>query len=174
MRERTTKTPESPTPKSIPPEGSRRIGRRVAVASSLLLCLLAATALLAQGPTLRGLRGESLNESDLSRGATVLVFWASWSPRGQDIVDRVGGIQARWSSKCRVVMVNFQEDRATIDSFLGGKATPVPVLMDEDGAFAKKHAVTSLPGLVVFKDGQVAFRGKLPDDPDRILADILR
>lgn len=139
-----------------------------------LLTLVTAAPALAQGPTLRGTRGESLSESDLTRGATVAVFWASWSPRGQDIVQRVEELHSRWSSRCRVVMVNFQEDRATIDRFLAGQQPSVPVLMDEEGAFAKKYAVTSLPGLVVFKDGQVAFRGKLPEDPNRILSDILQ
>jgi thiol-disulfide isomerase/thioredoxin len=139
----------------------------------LVVSALFAQALFAQGLSLRGLRGESLSESDLARGATVLVIWASWSPRGQDVVSRVDRIQTRWSGKCRVVMVNYQEDREAIERFLAGKSPTVPVLLDEEGAFAKKHAVTALPGLVVYKDGQVAFRGKLPDDPDRILADIL-
>lgn len=140
----------------------------------LSVLLVTASALLAQGGlTLRGTKGETLREADLNQGATVMVFWASWSPRGQDIAERVNRIAGRWGSRSRVVTVNFQEDRTTIDEFLAGKGLRVPVFMDSDGTFSKKHAVTALPSLVVFKDGQTAFRGRLPDDPDRVLAEIL-
>lgn len=133
---------------------------------------LAAAPASAQGMVLRGTGGESFSEADLSRGPTIVVVWASWSPRGRDVVPRVNALHRSWSSKSRVVTVNFQEDRATIDEFLAGQGFQVPVLMDEDGAFAKKYAVTSLPGLLVFRDGQKAFGGRLPDDPDRVLAEI--
>jgi hypothetical protein len=46
--------------------------------------------------------------------------------------------------------------------------------MDPDGAFSRKYNVATLPGLVVFKDGQVVHRGKLPDDADQVLSDLLR
>ncbi len=46
--------------------------------------------------------------------------------------------------------------------------------MDPDGAFSKKHNIATLPGLLIVKDGQVAYRGKLPEDPDRVIADLLR
>jgi hypothetical protein len=34
--------------------------------------------------------------------------------------------------------------------------------------------VTTLPGLLVIQNGEVAYRAKLPDDPDRVLAEIIR
>jgi len=124
------------------------------------------------GIDLQGLRGESFSEAELSRGPTIVVVWASWSPRGRDVVDRVNSLHRSWSAKSRVVTVNFQEDRATIEEFLSGKGLQAPVLMDQDGAFAKRYAITALPGLLVFRDGQKAFGGRLPDDPDRILSEI--
>lgn len=158
--------------------GSHRF-RRSAVATGLGLAVVALLTLLlpprvdAQGGlTLRGLGGESFSEAELSRGPTIVVVWASWSPRGQDVVPRVNALSRSWSSKGRVVAVNFQEDRATIERFLSGQGFQVPVLLDEDGAFAKKYAVTSLPGLLVFRDGQKAFGGRLPEEPDRVLGEI--
>ena len=147
----------------------------VAVALGLLLLLpaLFPTALGAQqGITLSGLGGGSFSEAELSRGPTLVVVWASWSPRGKDIVPRVNALHRKWGSKCRVVAVNFQEDRTTIEEFVSGQGLQVPVLLDEDGAFAKKYAVTSLPGLLVFQDGQKAFGGRLPEEPDRVLSEI--
>ena len=35
--------------------------------------------------------------------------------------------------------------------------------------FAKRHAVTSLPFLLVIEDGEVAFSGKLPADADGVI-----
>jgi thiol-disulfide isomerase/thioredoxin len=127
----------------------------------------------AQGALLQGLRGEQLSEADLAQGATIFIVWASWSPHSRGIVDRVNPIVQRWGGKARVVTVNFQEDRQAVESFLAGKNLGAVVYLDADGAFSKKYAVATLPGLLIIKDGRVAYRGKLPDDPDRVIVEIL-
>jgi thioredoxin-like negative regulator of GroEL len=127
-----------------------------------------------QGLILPGLASGQLSEADLSRNATITIVWASWSPRGQDIVARVNAIHSRWNSRVRVVTINFQEDPAAVQRFLGGKGLAAPVFLDRDGDFAKKFAVTNLPGLVVFRDGQTPYQGRLPDDPDSVLNEIFR
>lgn len=142
------------------------------VALVLGIALSGATPAAAQNLTLSGLQGDQLRESDLAQGATVVVVWASWSPRGRDIDARVAAIANRWSSRARVVAVNFQEDEATVRQYLNGKRFGAPVYLDLDGAFAKKYAVTNLPGLVVFKDGSAAYRNRLPEDPDSVLGSI--
>lgn len=157
----------SPTPHSSP------YRRWTAAILGLLLCAALALPAPAQDVRLPGLRGGQLTEADLAQGATVVVVWASWSPRGKDVVARVNAIQSRWGNRARVVTVNFQEDRAAVDGFLAGKNLAVPVYLDTDGAFSKKHAVTTLPGLLVIRDGNVAFRGKLPDDPNQVLSETL-
>lgn len=152
-----------------------RLGPRTATLL-VLLALLAvwpAAPAAAQDIRLQGLRGESLGDADLAQGTTVFVVWASWSPRSRDIVARVNPLAQRWGGRARVVTVNFQEDRKAVEGFLAGKGLGSPVFLDVDGAFSKKYAVATLPGLLVIKDGRVAFRGKLPDDPDSILAEIL-
>lgn len=151
----------------------RRLRRWTAGAVGLLVGVALALPTPAQDVRLPGLRGGQLTEGDLAQGATVVVVWASWSPRGKDVVERVNAIQGRWGSRARVVTVNFQEDRGTVDGFLAGKNLSVPVYLDTDGAFSKKHAVTTLPGLLVIRDGNVAYRGKLPDNPDQILSETL-
>lgn len=162
----------TPDRHSTPP--TRRSGRWTAAALTLLLgCTLLALPAPAQDFRLQGLRGGQLTEGDLAQGATVVVVWASWSPRGKDIAERVAAIQGRWGSRARVVTVNFQEDKATVEQFLSGKNLGVPVFLDVDGTFSKKHAVTTLPGLLVIRDGNVAYRGKLPDDPNKILSETL-
>lgn len=143
--------------------------------SALLIaavCLGFAGTAAAQG--LGGLRGERLADADLAQGTTIVVFWASWSPHSRDIVERVNPIASRWGGRARVVTVNFQEDRAAVERFLSGKNLAAPVFLDADGAFSKKYKVVNLPGLLVLKDGQSVFCSKLPDDPDRVIAEVLR
>lgn len=127
----------------------------------------------AQDVRLQGLRGESLTEADLARGTTIVVVWASWSPRSRGIVERVNPLASRWGGRARVITVNFQEERGAVEGFLSGQNLGAPVFLDPDGTFSKKYAMATLPGLLIIKDGQVVYRGKLPDDPDRVIGEFL-
>jgi thiol-disulfide isomerase/thioredoxin len=128
---------------------------------------------VAQEVHLQGLRGERLGEGELAKGTTIVVFWTSWSPHSRDIVARVNPLSQRWGGKARVVTVNFEEDRPTVEGFLSAKGFAVPAFLDSDGAFARKYAVATLPGLLILRDGQVVYKGRLPEDPDRVIADFL-
>lgn len=150
-----------------------RLGARTALLTVALLATLAGS-VGAQEVSLACLDGARLSEADLARGSTIVVVWASWSPRSRDIVERVNPLAGRWGGRARVVTVNFQEERPAVEGFLAGKGLAAPVCLDPDGAFSRKFNVATLPGLLVVKDGQVAYRGKLPDDADRVLADLLR
>lgn len=150
------------------------LSRIFVVAALAALAVGVATFSDAQEVRLHGLGGEELRDADLAQGTTIVVVWASWSPRGRDVVERVNALSGRWGRQARVITVNFQEDRPTVEGFLAGKGLRTPVFLDTDGAFAKRYAVTNLPGLLVVQNGEVAFRGKLPDDPDAVLAEIIR
>jgi thiol-disulfide isomerase/thioredoxin len=154
---------------------SSPLPRRLLAAGALLavLSLSFDTAVSAQGFALQGLGGERLGAADLAQGTTILIVWASWSPHSRDIVARVNPLVQKWGGKARVVTVNFQEDRPAVESFLAGKSLGTAVFLDTDGTFSKKYAVASLPGLLIIKDGQVAYHGKLPEDPDSVIAEIL-
>jgi thiol-disulfide isomerase/thioredoxin len=142
--------------------------------AALAIALLSVGSVSAEDIRLGCLRGETLSDADLAKGVTIVVVWASWSPRSRDIVERVNPLAARWSGRARVLTVNFQEDRSAVDGFLAGKSFAVPVCLDADGSFSKKYNVANLPGLLIVKDGQVAYRGKLPENPDQVIADLLR
>jgi thiol-disulfide isomerase/thioredoxin len=152
------------------PSSLFRSWTRLAVA---VLAMAALTAAPAAAQVLACLGGERLSEGDLTSGTTIIVFWASWSPKSRDIVARVNPIAQRWGGSARVATVNFQEDRGAIEGFLAGKGLSAPVFLDTDGAFSKKYAIATLPGLLILKDGKVAFNGKLPDDPDKVIVEIL-
>lgn len=118
---------------------------------------------------LTGLDGERLTDAELSEGATILVVWASWSPRCRDIGKRVEGILERWGERARVATVNFQEDETAARGFARKQRLTVPVYLDREAVFAKRHGVSSLPFLLVIEDGETSFSGKLPSDADAVL-----
>jgi thiol-disulfide isomerase/thioredoxin len=143
-----------------------------------LVTLVCATLILSAFPPIAAettstglvtLSGKEIGAGEFEEGAIVAVFWASWSPRCRGIAERVSAIHRQWGDKARVVMVNFQEDAGTVESFLASKGTRVEILLDPDGTFSKRHSITSLPGLLVLQDGKTAFRGKLTRDPDAVL-----
>lgn len=116
--------------------------------------------------------GGALTTQSLSSGATVMVFWASWSPKCKDIEDRTARLAQQWGGKARIVLVNFQEDPAAVREFLGPDVQ-VPSFLDRDGAFAKRYSVLNLPGLLVIKDGKSLYQGRLSADVDQLLGSLL-
>ena len=148
--------------------------------ATLLLALISLsfnTPVIAQGGdlSLPGLDGGGLTEIGLLEGdTTIVIFWASWSPRCRDIFDRSNAIAAEWKGRARVVTVNFQEDLPEIRSFLRGKTVQVPVYLDPDGRFAKKHSVTTLPSMLIYRQGRIVFQGRLPADSGRVISGALK
>jgi thiol-disulfide isomerase/thioredoxin len=170
------------TSHSVPRGPRRRRPGALALASTFAFAALAVLTLMlaplaapaaAQDFNLSCQGGSRLSDAEMARGATVVVVWASWSPRSHDIAERVSALASRWGSRARVVTVNFQEDQATVDRFLAGKKLGAPVCMDPEGSFCRKFNVAALPGLLVIKDGQVVHHGKLADDADQVLAGVL-
>ena len=162
------------SPRPLLPTGRSLAPRLGMVVLALALVAGAANFARAQDISLSCLGGARLNESDLARGTTIIVVWASWSPRSRDIVERVQPLASRWGDRARVLTVNFQEDGPAAQRFLAGRNLSAPVCLDPDGVFSRKYNVATLPGLLVIKDGQVAHRGKLTDDADRVIAGLLR
>jgi thiol-disulfide isomerase/thioredoxin len=140
----------------------------IPIALVALAAIVSAPLVAAERVRLPGLKGGELTQADLDRGAIVVVVWASWSPRCRDIVERINALEAKLGGSARVVAVDFQEEPAVVEQFLQGKKLGAPVFLDRDGEFAKSMEVTSLPGVVVFKDGAVRLKGRLPGDPNAV------
>lgn len=151
---------------------NRTVKKVITLAAITAILPLAAAA--AEGEfRLRSLDGgKTLEPGDLESGSVIIVFWAGWSPRCRDIVERTNDIVDEWSARARVITVNFQEEPDAVRDFIGGELN-ADVYLDTDGAFSKQHTMTSLPGLLIYRDGEVAFRGKLPADPGGLIGQTL-
>lgn len=147
--------------------------RRLVVLAVLLSG--AAASAHADGPfSLSGLRGDTFSDRDAASGTTVVVVWASWSPRCRDIGERANALLERWSERAKVVTVNFQEEREVAQAFADQQGLRAPVFLDQDGEFAKAFGVTNLPGLLILRDGRAVFSGRLTPEADEIVAERLR
>lgn len=146
-----------------------------AVVLLLAAPLLLSVSLAAQGRQykLDALNGGSLGPGELSKGVYIAIVFASWSPRGKDVVDQANRIHDQWGSQAKVIMVDFQEDPADVQAFLGGKNSKPQVYLDRDGSFSKRYSVTHLPGLLILKDGSAAFSGRLTRDSNTVIAQTL-
>ncbi len=152
--------------------------RRSWVAKALgmvvILSSVWAQPVLAESVRLPGVGGGELTDADLARGSWVVVFWASWSPRGRDVPQRVAALAQAVGTKARVVAVNFQEDPQEVERFVQQSPFGVPVYLDQEGALARRYRVTQLPGLLVLVDGQARYAGALPSAAEAAVDEALR
>ncbi len=154
---------------------------RPAVGRLALLVLVTLAAVLLSPPAwteersfrLEGLRTGELQPAELLQGDVIVIVWASWSPRCRNIVERANDVADRWGDRARVLTVAFQEDRETVERFLSGKSPRAPIFLDRDGAFSKRHTVTHLPGLLIFRNGDTGFSGRLPNNPHALIEQTL-
>ena len=153
-----------------------RVWPALACALALLVVssLCGAPAEAQPGGSLPGLAGGQLSAADLAQGTHIIVVWASWSPRCRDLSPRVNDLVQKLSGLGRVVTVNFQEEAAVIEDFVRQHSLNAPVFLDRDGEFSKSHAVTTLPGLVVLRQGEVLFQGRLAVEAETQIRDLLR
>ena len=145
-------------------------GQRIAAAICLIALLAAVSPAAAQWSLPRLGGGAPLDPAAISTGLVIVVVWTTWSPRGGDIVDRLNRIEAEWGQRARVVSVVFQESPEAIEGFLTGRSLTVPVYLDSGNAeFSKRHNVTQVPRLLVFKDGSTAVNVNLGRDPSPLI-----
>jgi thiol-disulfide isomerase/thioredoxin len=148
-----------------------RAARRLCLVSAVVTAALAGAAMGAQEWRLPGLDGGAIATQDVAAGTTAIVVWAGWSPHCRDVVERSNALAGKLQGKARVVLVDFQEEASDVKGFLADKGGHLPVFLDGDGGFAKAHRVMTLPGMVVYRDGAVAYQGKLPEDPASVVFD---
>ena len=139
-------------------------------AIAVVMVLAAASGAGADSVVLEGLDGGRLSDLDLEEGSTIVVVWASWSPRCRGVIARINSLVERWTPSARVVTVAVRDKPPAVRRFVAGRGLRSQVFLDPSGAFSKKHAVTTLPGLLLFRGGRRAFAGALPRDADPLIA----
>jgi peroxiredoxin len=121
--------------------------------------------------TLTAIDGSTVSLADLKGSVAVLDFWATWCGPCVESLPHIDQIHADLSDKgLKVYAVNLQEQKAQVQKFLTSKKLTLPVLLDSDGATAKKYLANAIPETVIIgKDGivQKVFVGFGGDEPVR-------
>ena len=140
---------------------------------ALALCGLALVAVTAHGGELKpwtggatpalALRDPSGIAHDLAayRGKVVLVnFWATWCAPCREEMPSMQALRQRLEGRpFEVLAVNMMESEEKIAAFREAELIDLPVLMDKDGAAAKRWKVRMLPiSFVVDRRGSIRYQ----------------
>lgn len=149
------------------PKGSRPGFLETRARLGLLSCLLL-LAFPARGstPPLAGTSsGIEIEEVEMSSGEFVVVVWATWSPHSDSVPTLLEQLSESWKHRAETIGVLFQEDpRDALADDL-----EVPHYRDGSGRFSKRWGVKTLPFLLIFRNGELAFGGKLPSRPGPLI-----
>lgn len=95
------------------------------------------------------------------RGKVVLVnFWASWCAPCREEMPSMQALRQRLAARpFEVLTVNLMESEEKIAAFREAELIDLPVLMDRDGAAAKRWKVRMLPiSFVIDRRGAIRYR----------------
>lgn len=115
---------------------------------------------------LKDTKGKEWKSAEIfGRMATVVVFWATWSPRSSEVIVDLEALRAKLGpEKFQVVTVNCEHpsisaaDREAIAATAGKFGFSGPVLVDDGLVAYNEYGAMALPStLVVGADGKVAY-----------------
>ncbi len=158
---------------SVPRAVARVTPAQSAAALLLALCGLLLTAGAARGGELKtwsggaapslSLRDPAGKMHDLAayRGKVVLLnFWATWCAPCREEMPSMQALRQRLEGKpFEVLAVNLMESEEKIAAFREAELIDLPVLMDRDGAAAKRWKVRMLPiSFVIDRRGAIRYQ----------------
>ncbi|MEC8422311.1 MAG: redoxin family protein, partial [Myxococcota bacterium] len=125
--------------------------------------LVGGQALIGDGDDLPAFEGGALGGGrtgsvHLEGRVGVINFWASWCGPCRKELPALAALSER-NPDLAILAINVDRDEAAARRFLGGQATPFPVLLDPDSALAGRFDVVSMPTtLLVDAGGRVVLR----------------
>lgn len=108
--------------------------------------------------TLTDLRGNRVGLREIAgrNRATVLNFWASWSPPCRREIAELVQFYRQYGYKAGVIAVNLQEDPNTVRQFARNNGMDFPVLTDLGGDAAALYQVYAIPTTFILdRDGVI-------------------
>ena len=96
--------------------------------------------------TLRDLAGTEVTPRDFVGQAVLLYFWTTWCPACRDTLSTLNEIHAKYQAQgLQILAVSVQEAPEEVQAFTQTLAPTFPVLLDEEGAVARRYRVRGLP-----------------------------
>src|SRR5262245_60957034 len=93
-----------------------------------------------------GLDGKTVRLGDLRGRVVFLNFWATWCPPCREEMPAMQALAAELEKEGLVVLaVNYAETAEVAEAFVQETGLTLPVLLDGDGAIARRYRVPGLP-----------------------------
>ncbi len=102
---------------------------------------------------------EVLMKEALKDDVVIVSFWATWCKPCQAELDALCDIEDQWKDKVRIIAISTDDSRAAakVRSLVKGKRWPYEVLLDQNKALFKALNLTSIPFVMIVKNGETVF-----------------
>ncbi len=111
--------------------------------------------------TLSGPEGRAVSLREFRGRVVLLNFWATWCVPCREEIPAMQALARDLGPRGLVVLaVNYEEDPETVQAFVRDTGLTLPVLLDRDGAVARRYRVAGLP-TSVFVDRRGAVAGSV-------------
>ena len=98
--------------------------------------------------------GRQVVKNDFSGQVTLVNFWATWCPPCIEEIPSLNRLQQKMEGRpFELISINYAQDQATVAEFLERVEVDFPVLLDHDGAYARRWNVISYPSTFVIDPG---------------------
>ena len=104
-------------------------------------------------------QGNAVVKNNYKGQVTIINFWATWCPPCVEEIPSLNRLKKKMAGlPFELISINYAEDKKTILDFMKKVKVDFPVLLDQDGAFAKKWNVITYPStFVIDKDGKIQY-----------------
>ena len=125
------------------------------------------------GIDLMDVYGNHFKKTNYQGLVTVVNFWATWCPPCVEEIPSLNRFKEKMSGlPVELISINYAEESQTVADFMKKVKVNFPVLLDEEGAFAKKWGVITFPStFVIDTQGQIKYGVNAAiewDDPELI------
>jgi len=104
-------------------------------------------------------KGKTIIKNNFKGQVTIINFWATWCPPCVEEIPSLNRLKHKMAGlPFELISINYAEDKKTILEFMDMVKVEFPVLLDQDGDFAKKWNVITYPStFVIDKNGKIQY-----------------
>jgi len=105
------------------------------------------------------IHGNTITKTDYTGKVTVINFWATWCPPCIEEIPSLNRLKNKMQGfPFEIISINYAEDQKTILEFMHRINVEFPVLLDQNGDFARQWNVISYPStFVIDAQGKIRY-----------------
>lgn len=103
--------------------------------------------------------GNSISKDNFSGKVTIINFWATWCAPCREEIPSLNRLKNKMRGiPFELISINFAEDKRYVEEFMKKVHVDFPVLLDQNGEFAKRWNVISYPStFVIDSSGNIRY-----------------